>query len=205
MSSTIAHTGTLFYLMGASGVGKDSLLHYLRSHLPAAAPVRLPRRYITRPANSGGEVHIEISPEEFRQKLARDEFAMHWQSHGFFYGIDREIDHWLGRGEQVVINGSRHYLQSARQAYPTLQPILVSVSQEILRRRLLARGREDTDAIERRLQRGELLNSNVAGERLYHLDNEGPLAVAGEVLLGLILESCARPARVIPRSGADRA
>jgi len=180
------HMGTLFYLMGASGVGKDSLLHYLRSRLPASAPVRLPRRYITRPADNGGEVHIEISPEAFQLKLERDEFALHWQSHGFHYGIDREIDHWLAQGLQVVVNGSRHYLETARQTYPTLQPILVSVSRETLRRRLLARGREDAAAIERRLQRGEELD-NLANHQPFHrLGNEGPLIEAGEALLRLV-------------------
>lgn len=194
--------GTLFYLMGASGVGKDSLLHYLRSRLPASAPVRLPQRYITRPADSGGEVHIEISPEAFRLKLERDEFALHWQSHGFHYGIDREIDRWLAQGLQVVINGSRHHLQAARQAYPTLQPILISVSRETLRRRLLARGREDVAAIERRLQRGEELADLLNHEPIQRLSNEGPLPEAGEALLRLILQGCEqRPIRIPPGAG----
>jgi ribose 1,5-bisphosphokinase len=78
--------------MEASGVGKDNLLHYLRTHLSASAPVKLAHCYITRPADAGGEDHIELSEETFRWQLAMGGFAMHWESHGFCYGFSHKID-----------------------------------------------------------------------------------------------------------------
>jgi ribose 1,5-bisphosphokinase len=130
--------GQLFYLMGASGVGKDSLLDYLRMHLPPKAPVLLARRHITRPVGAGGEEHIAITPEAFRERLLVGDFAMHWRSHGNDYGIDREIDTYLANGWQVVVNGPRHYLESARRHYPTnLCPVLVTVSHDQLFERLI--------------------------------------------------------------------
>jgi len=162
-------------------------LHYLQAHLPPSAPVKLPRRYITRPDNIGGEAHIEISREGFRWQAALGNFAMHWESHGYAYGISREIDTWLAAGFHVVINGSRHYLENAREHYPTLQPVLVRVSHDALRQRLTRRARETEDEIQQRLQRGEALDRQLSHEDLTILNNDGPLETAGETLLELIL------------------
>lgn len=188
--------GRIFYLMGASGVGKDSLLHYLQSHLPPSAPVKLPRRYITRPEDAGGEEHIEISRESFRWQAAQGNFAMHWESHGFCYGISREIDKWLAEGFHVVLNGSRHYLESALAHYPTLLPVLVSVSHDALVARLTRRGRENSEEIEQRLQRAEALDRELAHGDLTILHNDGPLCEAGEALLELVLAETHRQTEV---------
>jgi ribose 1,5-bisphosphokinase len=185
------HTGQLFYLMGASGTGKDSLLNYLRSHLPTTARVMLPQRYITRPSKPGGEEHIEITPKQFLRRQSRGDFALYWQSHGFRYGIGREIDGWLAEGYQVVINGSRHYLAGAREHYPSLWPVLIRVSHDILVQRLILRGRESAHEIEQRLQRAQALDQELEHNELLVLDNDGPLYVAGEALRKLILSHAA--------------
>jgi ribose 1,5-bisphosphokinase len=180
-------TGRLFYLMGASGTGKDSLLHYLRTHLSPASRVMLPQRYITRPADAGGEAHIEITQEAFQRRVAQDGFAMHWQSHGFSYAIGLEIDEWLGEGFHVVLNGSRHYLETAQARYPSLCPVLVRVSHDALFQRLTLRGRENAAEIERRLQRAEALDRQLSQGDFIVLNNDGPLPEAGEALCHLIL------------------
>lgn len=180
-------TGQLFYLMGASGTGKDSLLRYLRTHLPTTARVVLPRRFITRPADAGGEAHIEIAPDEFQRRKAQGRFAMHWQSHGFSYGIGLEIDESLNQGFKIVLNGSRHYLEKAQQRYPSLRAILIRVSHDTLSQRLIRRGRENSEEIERRLQRAEALDRQLAHTDVTVLNNDGPLRVAGDALLEMVL------------------
>jgi ribose 1,5-bisphosphokinase len=179
--------GQLFYLMGASGVGKDSLLFYLQSHLAATDKVMLPRRYITRDTQAGGEPHIEISPEAFERHVGEGKFAMHWYSHGYAYGIGIEIEEWLEQGYQVVINGSRHYLESARESYPDLLPVLITVSHDQLAQRLISRGRESREEIEQRLVRAEALDHSLKDSNLIRLSNDGPLQEAGNSLLKLIL------------------
>ncbi|WP_245601050.1 nucleoside/nucleotide kinase family protein [Marinobacterium jannaschii] len=47
-------TGTLFYLVGASGAGKDSLLEGVRQRLRPEHYCYVAHRYITRPAAAGG-------------------------------------------------------------------------------------------------------------------------------------------------------
>ena len=179
--------GQLFYLMGASGVGKDSLLHYLQTHLAPTARVMVPRRYITRNTHLGGEPHIEITPEAFERRVAEGGFAMLSRSHGYAYGISIEINRWISDGCQVVVNGSRHYLETARDRYPNLKPILITVSHDKLYERLMLRGRESHDEIEKRLLRAEALDRTLADSDLIRLSNDGPLSDAGEHLLSLIL------------------
>jgi ribose 1,5-bisphosphokinase len=181
--------GRLFYLMGASGTGKDSLLQYLKTHLDVRHRVKLPLRHITRPADAGGEAHIALALEAFQRLTAEGAFALHWQSHGFHYGIGREIDDWLEAGFHVVINGSRHYLETACRRYPEMQPVLIRVSHDALLQRLTLRGRENPEQIEQRLQRAEALDRQLSEEHLLVIDNDGPLQEAGQILLNLILNS----------------
>jgi len=187
--------------MGASGVGKDSLIDYLRRQLPAEAQVLLARRFITRPADAGGEAHIALSPQAFQQRMTSGGFAMHWRSHGFDYGIDSAIEHYLANGWQVVVNGSRRYLETALERYPSLRAVLITVSHERLLGRLLERGRECRDEIEQRLRQAESLDAQLRHRSLMKLSNDGPLEVAGERLLQLILSETTG-ARDEPRPGA---
>lgn len=177
--------GRLVYLIGASGSGKDSLLTYARQHLAAAPRVAFAHRYITRPFDAGGENHVALIEAEFDTRLAMNLFAMHWDSHGHRYGIGCEINHWLAKGITVVMNGSREYLPEARQRYPELRAVLVSVAPDILASRLRARGREDEAAIARRVARATAY-AEPAGVH-HRLANDGTLEAAGESLVRYIL------------------
>ena len=177
----------LIYIMGPSGSGKDSLMAEARLRLSAYAPVVFAHRYITRPADAGGENHVALSRTEFQLRLSRGLFALSWESHGFAYGIGREIDLWLEAGLSVVVNGSREALSRVVMAYPEMLSVLVEVPEEILRQRLGARGREDAGEIQARLARARMTVAETPG--LVRFDNSGPLAERGQALAGLILET----------------
>ena len=185
----------LFYVIGASGAGKDSLIDYLRGKLPGDAAVVIAHRYITRPADAGGENHVALSKQEFLLRRQQACFAMHWFSHDTHYGIGTEINQWLARGLDVVINGSRAYLNEAAQGYPNLVPVLISVNPEVLRERLRGRGREDEEQISRRLHQAIQLEQEVRHPGLLKLENNARLQDAGDNLLNIILhrdrEKCA--------------
>lgn len=176
----------LFYVIGASGVGKDSLLGYVRRHLDADLPVAFAHRYITRPADAGAENHVALSEREFSCRLRHGCFAMHWSSHANRYAIGIEIDQWLANGVSVVVNGSRAYFEQATARYPQLLPVLITAETACLRQRLVSRGREDADAIEARLRDAERLDSAVDNPRLQRVANDKELRYAGETLLQLI-------------------
>ena len=177
----------LIYIMGPSGCGKDSLMAEARLRLPIEAPVVFAHRYITRPSDMGGENHVTLSRAEFQLRLTRGLFALTWESHGFAYGIGREIDIWMEAGLSVVMNGSREALSRAVMAYPELLPVLVEVPEEVLRQRLGARGREDAGEIKARLVRARMAVTETSG--LMRFDNSGPLAERGHALAGLILQT----------------
>jgi len=176
----------LIYIMGPSGCGKDSLMAEARLRLSTAAPVVFAHRYITRPADAGGENHVALDRAEFQLRRTRGLFALHWESHGFAYGIGREIDIWMAAGLSVVVNGSREALSRALATYPALLPVLVEVTEEVLRERLNARGREDAAEMEKRLARARMAVMETPA--LVRFDNSGPLAQRGQVLANLILE-----------------
>lgn len=176
--------GKLFYLMGPSGSGKDSLMRYARARLASDPGVVFAHRYITRAVDLNGENHIALTETEFDARLAAGLFAMHWRSHGLRYGIGREINLWLAKGCNVVMNGSREYLPEARRLYPALTAVLVTVSPEVLAQRLRARGRETEEQIAQRIARAkEFLRPEGP---LEIIENDADLEVAGEHLVQLL-------------------
>jgi len=182
--------GTLIYVSGPSGSGKDSLLRYAREQLSVHAGICFAHRYITRAADAGGENHVALSEEEFAARSHENLFALDWASNGLRYGIGAEIDLWLDKGLTVVMNGSREYLPQARMRYPHIVPVGITVPESMLRERLLARGRESVEHVERRLTRNRSLE-HLAGQAEI-IRNDGDLDLAGQALTSLILRYAGR-------------
>lgn len=72
-----------------------------------------------------------------------------------------------------MVNGSRAFLEEAKLRFPGLTVLHITAPVEILRTRLLSRGREDEQAIEARLSR---LQSFAPEPQDLCLSNEGSLA-----------------------------
>jgi ribose 1,5-bisphosphokinase len=51
---------------------------------------------------AGGEDFDGISPALFAARAAGGDFALHWQAHGLFYGIPREVHQVLARGQDAL-------------------------------------------------------------------------------------------------------
>lgn len=185
-------TGRLIFLVGPSGSGKDSLIDASREQL-AVAGVEVARQVITRSAEAKGEAAQGVTPEQFDTLRAQGAFAMHWRANGLDYGIPRQVDQWLAAGRAVLVNGSRAYLAEARQRYPDLLVVLVRVKPEVLRQRLLARGRETTEEVEQRLARSARLQA-AADPSVLVLDNSSTLEAAVAAFLSLL-----RNQGVLPR------
>ncbi len=193
MAHTTKHmtknAGILVYMMGPSGVGKDTLIQYAQT-LPSTSTVTRPlfvaRRYITRPLDKGGEQHLSVSKKEFAQALAQNMFAMHWQSHGLYYGVDKSIDHWLMSNALVLVNGSRAFIPQALQKYPQLVPVLVQAHPECLQERLVTRGRDSAPLIASRIRRANLSIPAIPTLRI--IDNSGPLEHALAAFKALLVQ-----------------
>ncbi|RUL76074.1 phosphonate metabolism protein/1,5-bisphosphokinase (PRPP-forming) PhnN [Dyella choica] len=174
--------GHLYYVMGPSGAGKDSVLAWIREH-GIAQGVVCAHRYITRPAHAGGENHVALSEAEFQLREQRGLFALTWQAHGLHYGIGNEVALWLAHGTDVLVNGSRGALTKACSRFPALRPVLITASQQAIASRLAARGRESEQEIAARLARVDAYPIP-AGSVVIH--NDGSIADAGASLLSAI-------------------
>lgn len=179
--------GRLFFVVGPSGSGKDSLLSWVRQNLPPQAEVCFAQRTITRPAHTSEE-HESISPEQFWQQAAAGHFAMSWQSHDLCYGIRRGFEAELKAGRDVVINGSREFVPQLLQAYPEAQVIWVEADHALIRQRMEERQRESGAALLKRVQRIAQFSPPEQPE-VIKLDNTGALEVAGRRLLDILITS----------------
>lgn len=179
--------GTLFVIVGPSGVGKDTLIDGARAALGQSHWFRFVRRVITRPADSGGEEHIAISEADFDAALAEGRFFHHWRAHGLGYGVPADVAGDLAAGINVVLNGSRAEVAALREKYPRTVTIQVTASRAAVEARLRARGREDEAQIAKRLDR---LSATGLVEGALELRNEGPVADGVAALVDLIAGSC---------------
>jgi ribose 1,5-bisphosphokinase len=176
--------GALIYVMGPSGAGKDSVMGRARALLPADAPVVFAHRYITRPAETGGENHVALSAAEFAMRRTLGLFAFHWQAHGNDYGIGREVYAWRNAGLTVVVSGSREHFQKVGGLDDDTHPVLITASPERLAERLAARGREDAAAAAERIGRGDAYE--VTDHRLVTIVNDGTLDAAAGAFVSLL-------------------
>ncbi|MFM6992252.1 MAG: phosphonate metabolism protein/1,5-bisphosphokinase (PRPP-forming) PhnN [Rhodoferax sp.] len=172
----------LIYVMGPSGVGKDSLLNWLRSHVQTLQPkpaLHFARRTITRAAGDATEDHEAIGQEDFAKLAQEGAFALHWQAHGLHYGVRRT--EMSNRGCWVIVNGSRAYVQEARERCPGMMVLHVSAPENLVRQRLLSRQRETTDEVEARVQRSQTAAVDLADGDL-HIVNAGSLEESARTL-----------------------
>lgn len=180
--------GTLYYLMGASGSGKDSILRHFRQYhnQSCGRPIVIAHRYITRDSDAT-ENAISVSPIEYELRKKHQFFALTWEAHDLSYGIGIEINHWLKQGVCVLVNGSRAYLPEARDIYQEqLHSILVSVDDNLLKERLTTRNRESDELVAERLQRHQYLKNCTDADS--ELINNESLDLAAQKLARIIRE-----------------
>jgi ribose 1,5-bisphosphokinase len=144
--------GRLVLVVGPSGAGKDTLLGLAKIACAGDRNVVFPRRVVTREA-SQAEDNEQLSPEAFRQAVARGEFAMHWEAHGHRYGLSRAIEDDVCEGRTVVVNVSRTVVDALRRAYADVVVVAVTAPPEALAERLASRARGSDGRIEQRLGR----------------------------------------------------
>ncbi|WP_136069103.1 ribose 1,5-bisphosphokinase [Modicisalibacter radicis] len=184
-TETGAKRARLVYLMGASGVGKDSLLDEVRRHRPEWL---VAHRYITRPSGTS-ENCVSLTAEEFERRRRLGLFCLDWHAHGLDYGLGIEIPAWLERDQVVIVNGSRRALATARERFgDRLLPVLVTAQPSVLRERLIRRGRETRHEIEARLRRHRQLEATLDG--IARIDNSRELPHTVAALQALLLAEC---------------
>ncbi len=179
--------GRFILLVGPSGSGKDSLLDYAKARLKDDPRILFVRRCITRQQGDPTEDHESMSIVDFQKAEMLGRFVISWGAHGLYYGLPVSLLDHLAKGGVAIANGSRKTIPLLKPRFPDLMVVNLTVETDILARRLVGRGRESAEEIEKRLQRTKALaDDDLFGEETVHLDNSGSLSVAGEALVDLL-------------------
>ncbi len=155
--------GKLIIIAAPSGTGKSTIIHNvmddggaeeLNLHFSISATSRAPRG-----TEQNGVEYFFLSPEEFRQKIANNEFLEYEEVFsGTYYGTLRsQVDKQLAAGENVLFDIDVNGAMNIKKAYGkrALSIFIQPPSIEELRRRLTNRGTEAADVIEKRISRAE--------------------------------------------------
>ena len=152
-----ARVSRVVVITGPSGVGKGTLIRLLREQLPElglsiSATTRDPR-----PGEEDGVAYPFLGDAEFDRLVADGAFLEHAEYAGRRYGTLRdELERRSGAGEPVVLEIEVEGARQVRAAMPgALQVFIAPPSREALRERLVGRGTDAADVIERRLEGAE--------------------------------------------------
>lgn len=155
------NTGKLIIFSAPSGSGKSTLVNYLMEQHPElqlafsiSCTSRAPRG-----KEKNGVEYFFLSPEEFKKKIANDEFLEYEEVYeDRFYGtLKSQVEVQSQAGQNVVfdvdvkggVNIKKHYGSRALSVF--IQPPSV----EELRNRLVGRATDTPEVIEQRLNKAE--------------------------------------------------
>ena len=157
----------IFIVSAPSGAGKTTLCDRLQAefqslHYAVTATTRSPRE-----GEVDGKSYYFLTTEDFAQRLQTDGFLESAVVHGFQYGSPRApVEQALAGGRDVLMNLDVQGAASVR-AYVAALPegdvlkravvdiFVVPPSLEVLKKRLVQRGKDSDAVIERRLRQAE--------------------------------------------------
>lgn len=178
--------GELFFIVGNSGSGKDSILKNLLEIWPPTFPsLKIPKRIVTRPSHES-EAFISATEDEFKKKHSNEDFCFSWHIYDTYYGIPKETLDWVAEGAFCIINVSRSIVKDAKERFPDLKVIFIRVPYEITRKRIKKRGREAENSIkyQQRLIRAKQNQHFPIADVI--IDNSGELSQSTEQLLAYL-------------------
>lgn len=191
--------GIFFAVVGASGAGKDSILNAARQRLEATESFYFPTRYITRPADAGGEEHNSITNVDFIQAVREDRFSLWWMAHELHYALPDTVYHKLRFDTHVIANVSRRTVRESVQKFNRVEVIEITAGPETIRNRLLLRGRESEAEIMVRQLR-EVEKDWCGAANVTTISNDGQLGEAVDRFISTVLNLSGRNVRAVKRA-----
>jgi guanylate kinase len=157
LANRVSAVARVLVITGPSGVGKGTLIRGLMARLPqlqlsVSATTRPPR-----PGESDGVDYHFMTPEQFERHIAHGDFVEHADYAGRRYGTLRsELEDRIQRGIPVVLEIEVQGARLIRQTMPDAAQVFIAPpSLHALRNRLVGRGTDDREEMERRLRVAE--------------------------------------------------
>lgn len=161
-------------IVGASGVGKDTLIRNIKEKIDA----NFIQRYITRiPDTNESNFYLDI--KAFELLKTKEYFVSTWGAHENLYGIAKEH---IIKGLNII-SISRGAIKDFEEHYEDVTTINITIPKELLYKRLQQRGRESQEAIEKRVARSY---EKIEAKRLIDFDNSDLLENSIEKFLDLL-------------------
>ena len=150
-----SHKGIIIVVSGFSGAGKGTIMkelisRYDRYALSISATTRDPR-----PGEENGREYFFVSNEEFEKLIAENGLIEHAGYVNHYYGTPRKfVEDKLSEGKDVILEIEIQGALQIREQYPDAVLLFVMPpSAQVLRDRLVGRGTESPEVIDKRLKR----------------------------------------------------
>lgn len=175
--------GLLIIISGFSGVGKGTVIEMVLNALPN---VKFSISCTTRKPRAGEENGVNyffLSEEEFEKKIAEDAFVEYTKTFTNYYGtLKSEIEKPLSAGVDILLELNVVGAKSIKSAYPDCVTIFVTPpSIDALKARLIGRGTESPESLERRLKEIEVESLDI-DEYDYVVTNNVAKTCAEEII-----------------------
>ena len=180
----------VFVITGPGGVGKGTLIRALRERVPELELSVSATTRAARPGETQGVDYHFLSDAEFLRRVDEGDFVEHAEYSGRRYGTLRsELEQRTAGGIPVLLEIEVQGARQVREAMPeALQIFIAPPSEDALRARLVGRGTDDPEQVERRLAvaREELAAQDefahvVVNDRLEDATEELAAIVSGAV------------------------
>lgn len=160
-TNNLPMTGKLLIFSAPSGCGKSTIINWLmgehpelRMHFSISCTSRQPRG-----TERNGVEYFFLTPDEFRAKIASDEFVEYEEVYtDRYYGtLKSQVQKQLDAGENVVFDVDVHGAMNIKKAYGdrALAIFIMPPSIDELRRRLENRATDAPEVIEQRIGRAQ--------------------------------------------------
>ena len=146
--------GLILVISGPAGSGKSTVTKFIKENPDYVFSISRTTRY-TRPGEVDGVDYYFVSKDEFKQKLAEDDFLEHAEYCGEMYGTPKSLVYeQIEKGKNVILEIEVEGAMQVKEKCPDAVLImLLPPSFKVQEARLRGRGTEPEEKVLKRLEK----------------------------------------------------